>query len=114
MDDYRSKPPWIKLWASKYADFLDIDAVLDEYKGKELNDFVRGMGMVFLNLLYAYSHYDEGEFAIFELDDRYHKMLYKQLMRDLRQTFSDYERRCEANRENGKKGGRPSCDSDNE
>lgn len=106
-------PPWIKLWVSKYAEFLELETIQEEFQGKELENYLKEMGKVFLNLLYAYDHFGEPKFTIFKIEDRNARMIYKALIRDLKQTFDDYEKRCAANRENGLKGGRPRKEEEN-
>jgi hypothetical protein len=103
------KPEWIKLWAGKYADILDIDNIEDYYADRdEWNSFVIDMGFAFLNLLYAYNNYgDFDTVGKFEIEDRMALAVYKSMIRDLKQSYEGYKKRCEVNQINGEKGGRP-------
>ena len=104
-------PPWISLWVSKLADSLDYESISSYCFGdeEELDYMFKQIGKTFVNLFTRYKHYyDENEYKLCEFDNPMFKIIDRQLTIDLEQRIKDYEKICDKNRSNGKKGGRPS------
>lgn len=103
-------PQWIKLWIEKYCDDICLEDIHELYPDEEENELIRAVGMAFISALSYYKGRITGEeYLVYSKMNRDGKRLYKSFVKDIDQSFCDYELRVE----NGKKGGRPKKQDDN-
>lgn len=108
-----SYPSWISLWFSRYVDMLNIDNIPNRYKGEALDDFLKGVGTVFIDAIYVFQHYYDDAEELFPIRAEF-EMLYNMMINDVNRSFEKYEKTCIRNKKNGEKGGRPPRNTGND
>lgn len=103
-----SAPQWIKLWIEKYCDDICLEDIEELYPtDEEETELVIDVGKAFISALSYYKSQITGEeYRVYKMS-RDAKRLYNSFVKDIDQSFKEYEKKAEINRENGKKGGRP-------